>query len=90
MATLQVAVQYLDRLDELVPIIEQLGVRHARYGVQPAHYPIVGSALLWTLEQRLGAGFTPAVRSAWTTVYELLATRMQAAAERAQVSASGT
>ena len=89
MATLQFAVESLDRLDQLVPIVEQLGVRHARYGVQPAHYPVVGSALLWTLEQGLGPAFTPAVRHAWTNVYELLATTMQAAAGRAQPVAAG-
>ena len=33
--TLQLAVDYLDRLDELVPVLEQLGERHTRYGVQP-------------------------------------------------------
>lgn len=89
MATLQFAVESLDRLDQLVPIVEQLGGRHARYGVQPAHYPVVGSALLWTLEQGLGPAFTPAVRHAWTNVYELLATTMQAAAGRAQPAAAG-
>jgi hemoglobin-like flavoprotein len=88
MATLQVAVEYLDRLDQLVPIVEQLGARHARYGVQAAHYPIVGSALLWTLEQGLGPAFTPAVREAWATVYDVLATTMQAAAERARGASS--
>jgi hemoglobin-like flavoprotein len=61
MATLQVAVESLDRLDALVPMVEQLGLRHASYGVQPAHYAVVGSALLWTLEQGLGPAFTPAV-----------------------------
>jgi nitric oxide dioxygenase len=87
LATLQVAVERLDRLDELVPVVEQLGVRHARYGVRPAHYPLVGGALLWTLEQALGPAFTPATRQAWTSVYELLATTMQAAAQRAYAPA---
>lgn len=90
MATLRLAVEYLDRPDELVPIVEQLGRRHASYGVQAAHYGTVGSALLRTLEQGLGPAFTPAVRSAWTSVYDLLATTMQAAAERAQATAPVT
>jgi hemoglobin-like flavoprotein len=83
MSTLRVAVEHLDRPDELVPIVEQLGLRHAGYGVQSAHYATVGSALLWTLEQGLGPAFTPDVRAAWTDVYDLLATTMQAAAARA-------
>ena len=83
MAMLQLAVEQLDRLDELVPVVEQLGARHTDYGVQPAHYDTVGSALLWTLEQGLGTAFTPPVRQAWESVYNLLATAMQTGAQRA-------
>jgi len=49
----------------------------------------VGHALLWTLEQGLGAAFTPDVRAAWTRVYGLLAETMQAgAAEMVRVQAA--
>jgi nitric oxide dioxygenase len=34
---------------------------------------------LWTLEQGLGPAFTPVVQVAWSEVYDLLATTMQAA-----------
>jgi hemoglobin-like flavoprotein len=83
MATLQVAVEYLDRPGQLVPIVEQLGVRHARYGVQTAHYQTVGSALLWTLEQGLGAAFTPELRGAWAAAYGLISGAMMDAARDA-------
>jgi hemoglobin-like flavoprotein len=83
MATLKLSVDHLDRPDELAPLVEQLGARHARYGVQPAHYPLVGSALLWTLEQALGPALSSAFREAWVAVYEVLAATMQAAAEHA-------
>jgi methyl-accepting chemotaxis protein/hemoglobin-like flavoprotein len=74
------AVRGLDDLERLVPVVQQLGVRHAGYGVQPAHYDTVGRALLWTLEQGLGPAFTPETREAWTAVYRVLAQTMQAAA----------
>jgi hemoglobin-like flavoprotein len=45
-----------------------------------AHYDTVDAALLWTLEQGLGDVFTPEVRAAWTKLYGVLATTMQAAA----------
>jgi nitric oxide dioxygenase len=80
---LALAVNSLDRLDELVPVVRSLGVRHAGYGVTDAHYDTVGRALLWTLEQGLGAGFTPEVREAWTSVYGVLATTMKSAAAAA-------
>jgi diguanylate cyclase (GGDEF)-like protein len=66
----------------LVPAIENLGARHAGYGAKPKHYAIVAEALLWSLAQGLDATFTPEVRSAWTKVYGLLATTMQAGAAK--------
>src|SRR3954452_24569678 len=77
MTMLQVAVANLNRLDTLVPAVQNLGARHVGYGVQPHHYATVGAALLWTLEQGLGPAFTPDVRDAWVAVYTLLADVMQ-------------
>jgi len=80
MQTLAVVVNGLERLDSLLPAVEALGRRHAGYGVQDAHYATVATALLWTLEQGLGDGFTSQVREAWTTAYLALAGVMQKAA----------
>jgi hypothetical protein len=44
------------------------------------HYDLVGAALLWTLREGLGDGFTSEVESAWTEVYDLVATVMKKAA----------
>jgi hemoglobin-like flavoprotein len=74
--TLTVVVKSLDRLDQLVPAIEALGRRHAGYGVRETHYDTVGEALLWTLGQGLGDGFTPELRDAWTEAYTTLASVM--------------
>ena len=52
--TLGVVVRYVDRLDDIMPEVEALGRRHASYGVEIEHYAIVGTALLWALEQTLG------------------------------------
>ena len=82
MQMLTAAVKGLDRLDRLVPVVEDLGRRHAGYGVADAHYDTVGAALLWTLEKGLGSAFTPEVKEAWATVYGLLATTMKNAAAR--------
>jgi nitric oxide dioxygenase len=76
MGMLQLAVAGLHRLDTLVPLVQQLGVRHRGYGATEAHYATVGAALLWTLEQGLGERFTPEVQAAWSSVYTLLASTM--------------
>jgi hemoglobin-like flavoprotein len=81
MAMISFTVNGLTRLDQLVPTVKALGRRHATYGVRPEHYYTVGAALLWTLEQGLGAAFTPAVREAWIAAYGVLANTMRDAAE---------
>ena len=80
MAMIGMAVANLNRLDTILPAVQDLGRQHATYGVQPAHYDTVGSALLWTLGQGLGDAFTPAVEAAWTEAYTVLATVMKDAA----------
>jgi methyl-accepting chemotaxis protein len=82
MATLKLAVKGLDDLERLVPVVQDLGRRHAGYGVRRAHYATVAEALLWTLEQGLKDDFTPEVKAAWSAVYGLLAETMTAAAEQ--------
>jgi hemoglobin-like flavoprotein len=83
MQMIAVAVRGLDRLDQLVPAVQDLGRCHAGYGVEDRHYDTVGAALLWTLEKGLGAAFTPEVRGAWTAVYGILSTTMQTASREA-------
>lgn len=87
MQTLTVAVRGLHRLEDLTPALEALGRRHVGYGVQDAHYETVGQALLWTLEQGLGAAFTDQVRDAWVETYRLVTSVMQRAAREAAESA---
>jgi hemoglobin-like flavoprotein len=86
MQTLTVAVRGLDRLDQLVPALEALGRRHVGYQVRDAHYETVGQALLWTLEQGLGAAFTDEVRAAWAETYYIVASVMQRAAREASAA----
>ena len=77
------AVNGLDRLDEIVPAVQQLGVRHIAYGVKNEHYNTVGTALLWTLETGLGDAFTEDTKDAWATLYGVLADTMKSAATEA-------
>src|SRR3954468_4998726 len=60
------AVKGLNRPTELLPVLHELGERHAAYGVAEHDYDAVGAALLWTLERGLGEAFNPKVREAWT------------------------
>jgi hemoglobin-like flavoprotein len=83
MAMIATAVGGLSRLETIVPAVQDLGRRHAGYGVKDKDYDTVGAALLWTLEQGLGDQFTPETKSAWTACYGLLAATMKDAARSA-------
>ena len=72
MATLAVVVGGLSNLESVLPAASALAKRHVAYGATPAHYPVVGGALLWTLEKGLGDAWTPDVAAAWTTAYGTL------------------
>ena len=81
MATLAVVVNGLDEIEAILPAVRELGARHADYGAEPAHYEAVGAALLWTLEQGLGAAFTEDAKAAWAEAYGVLSSTMIEAAE---------
>jgi len=72
MATLAVVVNGLSNLESILPAASALAQRHVAYGAKAEHYPVVGSALLWTLEKGLGEGWTAEVASAWTAAYTTL------------------
>ena len=80
MAMIGTAVANLDKLETIVPTVQDLGRRHVAYGVQASQYDTVAAALLWTLGQGLGEAFTPPVEAAWTEAYTILATVMKDAA----------
>jgi len=87
MEVIDAAVNGLSRLELIVCAIQELGKRHAGYGVKDHDYATVGAALLWTLGKSLGAAeFTPKVKDAWATVYAVLATTMREAAASARVT----
>lgn len=80
MQVLAVAVGGLSNMSTLTPMVQQLGLRHAGYGVRAEHFDSVRKALLWTLALVLQDAYTDDVRSAWATAYAMLAGVMKEAA----------
>jgi len=76
MEILSLVLSELTRLDDLAPVVRDLGRRHARNGVENRHYATFGCALLWTMEHVLGSDFTLEVRAAWTETYLTISTLM--------------
>jgi hemoglobin-like flavoprotein len=80
MEALGAVVHALDDHEPMLEGIRALARRHVGYGVRDTHYASVGAALLWTLEQGLGADWTPEVAQAWAAAHEMLSDTMREAA----------
>jgi hemoglobin-like flavoprotein len=60
-------------------IVTNSGRAHARFGVQPSQYVAMGEALMWSLDCKFGASFTPELREAWRALYATVQIEMQCA-----------
>ncbi|MCU1681683.1 MAG: hypothetical protein JWQ81_2422 [Amycolatopsis sp.] len=76
-------VQMVDRPDELVTFLGQLGRDHRKFDVLARHYDAVGMALISALKRFLGKRWTTDVEIAWTTAYGLIAKTMRESAAAA-------
>ena len=61
-STLEEAVSLLRDLKTLVPILNNLGEKHAERGVLLKHYPVLGKALMITLKVGLKGKFSNNVK----------------------------
>lgn len=79
---LRLILSLLNNPSGLSNTLTQLAHRHRNYGVRDDHFEKVHAALLWTFEDILGAGFTPELRSAWSSLYKMVASAMKRASPR--------
>jgi NAD(P)H-flavin reductase/hemoglobin-like flavoprotein len=75
-------VSNVEEIDNVVPLLEQLGRDHRRFSVVTEHYTAVGGSLLATLKHFLGKAWTPDLADTWSQAYGLVAKVMVAAAEQ--------
>lgn len=73
---LSMMVARLENMDDFSQEMVAMAKRHEGYGVQSKHYAMVGSALLWTLEQGLGEDWTEEAADAWKACYGVLEREM--------------
>ena len=75
---LELIVKSLDIQDKIIPIIFDLGKRHAMYGVRDRDYKPFEQALIETLST-IGDDFTHDEREAWSAAFAFLADIMREA-----------
>jgi methyl-accepting chemotaxis protein len=77
MAAIAMVVSGVEKGENVVPVLQELGQRHKTYGVTAEHYPQVAQALLETFSEFLGPQWTPEVKGAWVDAYTVIASTMQ-------------
>jgi len=70
----------VDDLDALVPVLQQLGRDHRKFGAVAAHYPAVGASLLATLAH-FDDDWDDELAASWTEAYGVIADVMIGAAD---------
>jgi len=73
----------LGRLDEFLPYLRRLALRHRKFGLRAAHYEAFGASLLATVAQYCGPQWTERTNAAWEAGYGLVANVMLEAADEA-------
>ncbi|WP_054956609.1 NO-inducible flavohemoprotein [Paenibacillus dakarensis] len=63
----------IDRLENILPVVKQIGEKHRALNILPEHYPIVGETLLGAIKDVLGAAATPEIIDAWEKAYQVIA-----------------
>ena len=76
MAALKLSVDNLRTPERLLPYLEELGKRHAHYGVQPRHLTVMGRALLEALGA-LDDEWSDSAARAWSNAYSHIAKALQ-------------
>lgn len=67
------AALHIDRLEEILPVVQRVGHKHRGLGVKPEHYPIVGENLLAAIQEVLGEAATDEIIEAWEKAYRVIA-----------------
>ena len=70
----------LDERPLFQSLVTHSGRKHARFGIQPSQYVAMGEALMWALECKFGASFTPELRESWRALYTTVQDEMLRAA----------
>lgn len=87
-AMLGALISMLDQRENFFTELEEMGARHAGYGVRDEHYDAVGHALLGMVAEVMDSQFTPEIRHAWAELYRTVAAAMQRGAASAALAVS--
>ncbi|MCI0184777.1 MAG: NO-inducible flavohemoprotein [Acidibacillus sp.] len=67
------AALHIEHIEDILPVVKQIGHKHRGLGVTPEHYPIIGENLLGAMKEVLGDGATDEIIGAWAQAYGVIA-----------------
>jgi NAD(P)H-flavin reductase/hemoglobin-like flavoprotein len=76
-----------DDLDDFLPYLRRLALRHRKFGLRPAHYQAFGESMLATVREFAGPAWTDLTRVAWEAGFGLVASVMLETAAEADALA---
>lgn len=82
---LKLTIESLQEPERLLPFLDELGRRHASYGVQPRHLGLMGKALLEVLPT-VDPEWTDSTANAWAKAYGHIAQLIQRGIENVRAS----
>lgn len=74
MATLATVISAVERGDNLTPVLEMLGEKHAKRHIPPEYFEYVGASLLHTFQRYVGNDLN--IIEAWQEAYTIISQRM--------------
>lgn len=83
MESLDAVMAFLDKPDDQVPYLGQMGARHQAYGATPAHYEIVSNLLADSMIEVLGGRGRASARQDWYDAFRLISDQMLSGAGKA-------
>jgi hemoglobin-like flavoprotein len=81
--SLQLVIANVQNPEVFSSILKMLGKRHVGYGAVLTDYPLIGDALLQSLEKHLGNDWNDEVKQTWTLAYQVIADTMAEGAKMA-------
>ena len=72
-ASLVFVVQNLSQPDQMIGPLREMGSRHAGYGAQAAHYPVVRDTLVSVMGDMAGEAWNDQLTTDWNSAINLVA-----------------
>lgn len=74
--TLASGIDSLENLQDIEESLMDLGLKHAKMGIRPEHYSVIGKALLNTMRAGLKDEYDKEINMSWREVYNALSIKM--------------